>query len=79
MRDEGVFGLLSGTFGFDTFGLQVCLQLLGIPALVRTDGVVLPVLLDQILQILAICWSRVGDVVVGEPSLELSLVPLVIG
>lgn len=44
----------------------------------RIDNLSLPVVLDQNLKILAISRAWVGDVVVGEPAFELSLMPLVV-
>lgn len=38
----------------------------------------LPVRLDKILQLLAVSSLGIGDIVIGEPSLEFSLVPFVI-
>ena len=44
----------------------------------RVNNLGLPVLLDEIFQIFPIRWSRVGDIMIGEPSFKLSLVPLVV-
>ncbi len=38
----------------------------------------LPVLFDQVLEILPICWRGIGNIMIGEPALELSLVPFVV-
>lgn len=77
--DQAVFVRLSSLLGLDTLGLQVSLQLLVVPVLVRRDGIGIPVLLDQVLEILAVGRGGVGDVVIREPSLQLSLVPFVVG
>jgi hypothetical protein len=53
--------------------------LLGIPRVVGSDNVVVPVLLDQLFEIFAIRGGRIWDVVIGEPSLELSFVPFIVG
>lgn len=50
----------------------------GVPVLVRRDDVVIPVVADGLLEEGAIGGSRVGNVVVRQPPLELSLVPLVV-
>lgn len=42
------------------------------------DHILLPVVLDQGFQIFAISCFRMRDVVVREPSLQLSLVPFVV-
>ena len=44
----------------------------------RVNHFGLPVLFDKILQVFAIRRSRIWDVMVGEPALELSLVPFVV-
>lgn len=38
----------------------------------------LPVVLDEVLKIFTVCGSRVGNVVIREPSLKLGLMPLVV-
>jgi hypothetical protein len=58
-------------------------RIVGIGSLVassgqRIDNLSLPVVLDQVLEIFAISWSRVRDVVIREPTLKLSLVPFVV-
>lgn len=57
---------------------QVVGELLRIPLVVGLGDVILPVGLDEVLEILTVSGGGVGDVVVGEPSLELSLVPFVV-
>ncbi len=48
-------------------------------ALERSLDLGLPVALDEILEILAIGWSRVWDVVIREPTLKFGFVPFVVG
>lgn len=71
----GTFGLLLGLLAL---GLEEGAQLGGIPAVVGLDNIVVPVLLNDALQVLAVSWSRVRDVVVSEPALQLRLMPLVV-
>jgi hypothetical protein len=45
----------------------------------RVNNMLLPVVFDQILKVFSmISRSRVGDFVVGEPTLEFGFVPLVV-
>lgn len=79
--DLGQKGILAGLgtlLGLNALLLQISAQLIRVPVLVGRDGVALPVLLDQTLEILAIGGRRVGDIVIREPALELRLVPLVV-
>ena len=76
--DERVLGGTSRVLGLDTLLLQVVGELDSIPLLVGSDHLVIPVGLDELLKLLAVGRCRVGDVVVRKPSLELSLVPLVV-
>lgn len=57
---------------------EVRLHLVGVPAVVWRGDLVLPVGLDEVDKVLAVGSGRVRDIMVGEPSLELSLVPLVV-
>jgi hypothetical protein len=79
LADERILVGLSALLGLDTLGAQPGLQVLDGPRVVGLDDVVIPVLLDQRLEVLAVGRSGVGDVVVGQPRLELGLVPLVVG
>lgn len=79
LLDEAVLVLLGALLGLLTLGSQVAGQLVGVPLAVWLGDVVVPVLLHQVLQVLAIGGSRIRDVVVGQPALKLSLVPLVVG
>lgn len=42
------------------------------------DNIGFPVVLDEVLKILAVSRGGVRNIVVGEPSLKLGLVPLVV-
>jgi len=79
LLDQAVLVLLGALLDLLATRGEVRLQLVGVPAVVRTSDVVIPVLLDEILQVLTVGGSGERDVVVGEPSLELSLMPLVVG
>lgn len=70
--------LLRGVLDSLSLGLEVVEQLGGIPLVVGLNNVVVPVLLDEVLDVLAVSGGRIRDAVVGEPTLELSLMPLVV-
>jgi hypothetical protein len=57
---------------------QVVGEGLGIPRCVGVDNLVIPVVGDGLLKVLTIRRTRVRDVVVRQPALELRLVPLVV-
>lgn len=78
LGNQRVLVCLCGILNFDALLLKVFAQLLVVPLLVRADCMVFPVVLDELLEILAVGGSWVRDVVVGKPTLELGLVPLVI-
>jgi len=42
------------------------------------DDFGLPVIFDQGLKILSVCWSWIGDVMVGKPALKLCLMPFIV-
>lgn len=68
--EESVAVALSTLLDVDALLLEVGAQLLGIPLLVGRDGILIPVLLDQVLEVLAVGGGGVGDVVVaGSPWL----------
>jgi hypothetical protein len=46
--------------------------------LVRSDGIVIPAVLDQVLKILAVSGGGIGDVVIREPAFQFSLMPFVV-
>lgn len=77
--DERVLGGTGRVLGLDSLLLQVVGELGSIPLLVGSDDLVIPVGLDELLELLAVRGCRIGDIVVGKPSLELSLVPFVVG
>jgi len=76
--DEGVLVDLGSLVCLLALGLEVVLKLGSVPLAVRSYDLLIPVLLDQALQVLAISRRRVGNVVVRQPALELSLVPFVV-
>ena len=76
--DEGIFGRSGIVFCFLALVFQVLAQLGCVPAVVRGNDVVIPILSNEVLQILAISWSGVWDVTVRQPSLEFRLVPFVV-
>ena len=78
LLEQAVLALGGALLCLLTLGGQVRLELLGVPVVVWCSNVVLPVLVDQIDQVLAISWGRVWDVVVRQPSLKLGLMPLVV-
>lgn len=78
-RNQAVLVLLGTLLGLLALGAQVGLELLRVPAVVGLGDLGVPVVLDKVLQILAIGGGGIGDVVVREPALELGLMPLVVG
>ena len=78
LADQTLLVLLGALLGFFTFASEVGLQTVDIPALVRSCNVAVPVVLHKILKIFPVCGCRVRDVMVGQPPLKLSLMPLVV-
>lgn len=78
LDDEAILVLLGTLLDLLASRSQVVGELRGVPIGVGLDDVILPVLLNKVGQVLAVGGSRVGDVVVGEPALKLSLMPLVV-
>jgi hypothetical protein len=78
LSKKGVLVGLGAFLSLNTLLLEVGRELVRIPVLVRGDSIAVPVLLDQVLEILAVGRGRVWDVVVRQPTLELSLMPLVV-
>lgn len=78
LGEEAVLVLLSALLDFLASGGQVVGELGSVPVVVGLGDVVLPVLANEVAQILAVGRGGVGDIVVGEPALELSLMPLVV-
>lgn len=79
LGDKRVLGLGSGLLGLNAAGFEVGREAVSVPVLVGRHGVGIPVLLDDLLEILAVSGGGVWDVVVRQPSLQLRLVPLVVG
>ena len=78
LRDKALGVLLSALLDLLSGRGQVVGELAGAPAAVGLGDVVLPVLRDEVGQVLAVGRGGVGDAVVGEPALKLSLMPLVV-
>lgn len=78
LDNEAVLVLLGTLLDLLASGGQVVGELVEVPVVVGLSNVVLPVLLHEIGQVLAVGRSRVGHVVVGEPALKLSLMPFVV-
>lgn len=64
LRDQLILVLLSVVLRFDALELEVRSKLVYVPAVVRLDNMVVPVLLDAIVQVLAVCRRWVRDVVI---------------
>jgi len=69
LRDQRVLALGGRILGLEALELEVGRELLCVPILVRGDDVVVPVLLDNLLQIAAVRGRRVRDIVIRQPSL----------
>jgi hypothetical protein len=54
------------------------LKLRGIPFGVGSRNFALPVFFDDILEVLAVCRRRIGNVVVRKPAFKLSFMPFVV-
>ena len=78
LADKAVLVLLGTLLDLLAGAGDVVLELLGVPAVVGLSNLVVPVVLDQVDKVLAVGRGRVGHVVVGEPALKLSLMPLVV-
>ncbi|KAG9938486.1 hypothetical protein KCV05_g189, partial [Aureobasidium melanogenum] len=78
LADEAVLVLLSTLLDLLARACDVVLELLGVPSVVGLSNLVVPVVLDQINEVLAVGRGRVGNIVVREPSLQLGLMPLVL-
>lgn len=78
MRKQTILVLLSLSCHVVASGLQICAQLGSVPFVVRLYNIVVPVLRDEVLQILAVSWSWIWDVLVRQPPLKLRLMPLVV-
>lgn len=78
LLDQAVLVLLAALLDLLALASEVVLELVGVPGVVGLDGVVIPILLNEVLEIFAVGSSWKWDVVIGQPALELSLVPLVV-
>jgi hypothetical protein len=65
LGDKRILVSFSSTLGLSALGLEVSGKLLLVPVLVWCNGVVIPVLLDQVLKIFAIGWGGIRYIVVG--------------
>ena len=45
----------------------------------RLNNLGLPIFFDEVFEVFPVCRSRVGDIVVGEPTLKFGLMPFVVG
>jgi hypothetical protein len=75
---EAVLVLLGTLLDLLAGGGQVAGELARGPAAVGLGDIVVPVLLNEVGKILAVGRVGEGDAVVGEPTLKLSFVPLVV-
>jgi hypothetical protein len=78
LLNERLFVLFGTLLHLLSLGSDVLLKLIGVPAIVGCDDLVIPVLLDEVFQVLAVCRSWIWNVVVRQPPLELCLVPFVV-
>jgi hypothetical protein len=78
LLSEALDILLSALLGLLALDSQVVGERLGIPARVRADNLVVPVVGNRLLERLAVRRARVGNAMVREPALKLRLVPLVV-
>ena len=78
LAEETICVLLRAFLDFFALRSEVVLKLVGIPLVVRLRDVVLPVVLNKVLEVFAVsrCWIR--NVMIREPSLKLGFVPLVV-
>jgi len=58
---------------------EIALELCSIPSLVVIDDPRPPVVLHDLLQIIAVRGFRVGDIVIAKPAFELCFMPFVVG
>lgn len=79
LGNERVLGGLGALLGLRTLGLEVGLESLGVPEAVGRNDMVVPVFLNELLEVLPLGRGRIGDIMVGKPSLEFRLVPFVVG
>lgn len=75
---KAVLVLLGTLLDLCALGSEVRLELFRVPAAVWCGNLVFPVGLDKVDEVFTISGSGEWDVVVRQPSLKLSLVPLVV-
>ncbi len=78
LRNQRILVLLGRLGGISPLQLEIGQELVRIPFAIWRHDVGIPVLLDQLLEVSAIGGGRVGNVVIGEPALQLRFVPLVV-
>lgn len=62
--DQAVLVLLDNFLAVLALSAEPLLQLVGVPTVVRLNYIGVPVVLDEILKVLAVCWSRIWHIVV---------------
>jgi hypothetical protein len=78
LTDQAVLVRVCSILGLYALELQVGSQLVDIPVVVWCCNLGLPVFLDAVLQILAVCWLWKRNVMICQPSLKLGLMPFVV-
>lgn len=70
LSNQAVLALLSALLDLMTLRREVAVELVGVPAIVGLDNIVLPIALNQVLEVFAVGWSGVWNVVVRKPSVK---------
>ena len=78
LGNETVLVLLGTFLNLLASGGEVLLELSRVPAVVWSQNFVIPVVFDEIFQVLSICWGGIGNVMIREPSFQLGLMPLIV-
>lgn len=78
LADKAVLGSFGLSLGLLALGLEIGRELSSVPRAVGLNNIIVPVLLYEALEILAVgrAWVRHG--VIREPALQLGLMPLVV-
>ena len=63
---------------FYAFSFKVALQLWSLPCIIWRHDLVVPILLDEVLKIFAVGWSRERDVVILQPTFQFRFMPTII-